>query len=61
RGDRPVIGPEERRQAARDVDFWDASCVALADGTPHAESLRITLDQLYGPGARIADAWTWRV
>ncbi|MEU5562293.1 hypothetical protein [Micromonospora musae] len=61
RGDRPVIGPEQRQQAARDVDFWNASCVALTDGTPHAESLRIVLEQLYGPATRIADAWTWRV
>ncbi|MEV4811206.1 hypothetical protein [Micromonospora avicenniae] len=61
RGERPVIGNEERRQAARDVEFWNASCLALADGTPHAESLRITLEQLYGPATRIADAWTWRV
>ncbi|WP_406107293.1 hypothetical protein [Micromonospora globbae] len=61
RGDRPVIGEEQRRQAARDIDYWDASCVALADGTPHAESLRITLEQLYGPATRVADAWIWRV
>ncbi|MFC0508073.1 hypothetical protein [Micromonospora costi] len=61
RGDRPVIGDDQRRQAERDADFWDASCVALADGTPHGESLRITLDQLYGPSSRIADAWIWRV
>ncbi|MGK5738397.1 hypothetical protein [Micromonospora sp. URMC 103] len=61
RGDRPVIGEEQRRQAARDADFWGASCVALADGTPHGDSLRITLDQLYGPSNRVADAWIWRV
>ncbi|MBM0274754.1 hypothetical protein [Micromonospora tarensis] len=61
RGDQPAIGDEQRRQAARDVDFWGASCVALADDAPHADSLRSTLEQLYGPGTRIADAWTWRV
>ncbi|MBQ1032501.1 hypothetical protein ABZ388_14270 [Micromonospora parva] len=61
RGDQPAIGDEQRRQAARDADFWGASCVALTDDAPHAESLRATLEQLYGPPTRIADAWTWRV
>ncbi|MEU7651907.1 hypothetical protein AB0C41_07810 [Micromonospora taraxaci] len=61
RGDQPAIGDEQRRQAARDAEFWGASCVALADGAPHAESLRATLEQLYGPATRVADAWIWRV
>ncbi|MDG4779249.1 hypothetical protein O7614_06265 [Micromonospora sp. WMMD961] len=61
RGDQPAIGDEQRRQAARDAQFWGASCVALADDAPHAESLRATLEQLYGPATRIADAWIWRV
>lgn len=61
RGDQPAIGDEQRRQAARDAEFWGASCIALADDAPHAESLRATLEQLYGPATRIADAWIWRV
>ncbi|MGC4745805.1 hypothetical protein ACLQ28_09100 [Micromonospora sp. DT201] len=61
RGDQPAIGDEQRRQATRDADFWNASCVALADDAPHAGSLRATLEQLYGPATRIADAWIWRV
>ncbi|MEU8296729.1 hypothetical protein AB0C04_05515 [Micromonospora sp. NPDC048909] len=61
RGDQPVIGDEQRRQAAQDADFWGASCVALADNAPHVESLRTTLEQLYGPPTRVADAWIWRV
>ncbi|MET8119133.1 hypothetical protein [Micromonospora sp. NPDC005189] len=61
RGDQPAIGDEQRRQAARDADFWGASCVALTDDAPHADSLRATLEQLYGPATRIADAWIWRV
>ncbi|MGC5018465.1 hypothetical protein [Micromonospora sp. DT47] len=61
RGEEPVIGTEQRRQAAKDADFWGASCVALTDDAPHAESLRRTLEQLYGPATRIADAWIWRV
>ncbi|MGS2614312.1 hypothetical protein ACVCAH_07235 [Micromonospora sp. LZ34] len=61
RGLQPALGDEQRQQAAKDADFWGASCVALAVDTPHAESLRGTLEQLYGPATRIADAWTWRV
>ncbi|MEU7929043.1 hypothetical protein [Micromonospora sp. NPDC049107] len=61
RGDQPAIGDEQRRQAAKDADFWGASCVALTDDAPHADSLRATLEQLYGPATRIADAWIWRV
>ncbi|WP_422734304.1 hypothetical protein ACN26Y_03345 [Micromonospora sp. WMMD558] len=61
RGVQPIVGEEQRRQAAQDVDFWGASCVALAVDTRHADSLRGTLEQLYGPSTRIADAWIWRV
>ncbi|WP_241825045.1 hypothetical protein [Micromonospora sp. CB01531] len=60
RGVPAAVGDEQRRQAARDVQFWGASCVALTDDAPHAETLRKTLEQLYGPGTRVADAWTWR-
>jgi hypothetical protein len=57
----PPIGERERQQARRDIAFWDASCVVLADRTPHHESLHATLEALLGPGTRVADAWTWRV
>ena len=61
RGVAPAVGDRQRRQAARDIEFWRASCVAVTDGTPHAEMLRRTLEQLLGrPGTRLADAWTWR-
>ncbi|GAB3064722.1 hypothetical protein [Micromonospora schwarzwaldensis] len=60
RGVPPAIGDRQRRQAARDVDAWGASCVALTDDAPHAELLRRTLEALFGPGLRVADAWTWR-
>ncbi|MCW3838714.1 hypothetical protein ONA70_01200 [Micromonospora yasonensis] len=60
RGVPPAIGDQQRRQAARDIEFWGASCVALTDDAPHAETLRQTLEQLFGPGTRVADAWTWR-
>ncbi|MBY8872119.1 hypothetical protein K7640_09735 [Micromonospora sp. PLK6-60] len=61
RGELPEIGPEQRARAARDADFWNASCVALTDDAPHADRLLVALQQLYGPGTRIADAWIWRV
>ncbi|MFG3703867.1 hypothetical protein ACGF7U_03895 [Micromonospora sp. NPDC047670] len=61
RGGQPAVRDEQRRQAAKDAEFWGASCVALAVDTPHADSLRGTLEQLYGPSTRIADAWIWRV
>ncbi|MFJ8577027.1 hypothetical protein [Micromonospora sp. NPDC093277] len=60
RGVAPAIGDEQRQQAARDLRFWGASCVALTDDAPHAETLRRTLEALLGPGTRVADAWTWR-
>nr|WP_269440796.1 hypothetical protein [Micromonospora tarapacensis] len=60
-GLRPVVGEEQRRRAAADVEHWGASCVVLAVATPHADSLRLTLDALYGRSTRIADAWFWRV
>ncbi|WP_446218403.1 hypothetical protein [Micromonospora sp. IBHARD004] len=60
RGVPAAVGNEQRQQAARDITFWGASCVALTDDAPHAETLRRTLEELFGPGTRIADAWTWR-
>ncbi|MBO4208711.1 hypothetical protein GSF22_22250 [Micromonospora echinofusca] len=61
RGTSPLIDDNHRRQAQRDVQFWGASCVVLADGAPHESELRGTLEGLFGPGTRVADAWTWRV
>ncbi|TDB70371.1 hypothetical protein [Micromonospora sp. KC721] len=60
-GGEPVIDEERRRQARVDAAYWGAACVAVTDDAPHAENLRRTLVELYGPGTRIADAWTWRV
>ncbi|WDZ86888.1 hypothetical protein [Micromonospora cathayae] len=51
----------QRQQAARDVAFWRASCVVLAEDERHATALRSTLEQLFGPATRVADAWIWRV
>ncbi|MEV4631554.1 hypothetical protein AB0J90_35325 [Micromonospora sp. NPDC049523] len=57
----PGITDEDRQRARQDVQFWRASCVVLASDAPHPESLRVTLEGLFGPGTRIADAWTWKV
>lgn len=57
----PPIGDEQRRQARQDVEFWGASCVALMPEAPNVESLRVTLDALFGPATRMADVWAWRV
>jgi hypothetical protein len=57
----PGIGQQERAQAAADVRFWQASCVALADGEPRGADLHAALDALFGPGERVADAWIWPV
>ncbi|MFI7023335.1 hypothetical protein ACIBMZ_11540 [Micromonospora sp. NPDC049900] len=60
-GLRPVVGENQRRRAADDVRHWNVSCVVLAVATTHAESLRLTLEALYGPSTRVTDAWIWRV
>ncbi|MFD0748408.1 hypothetical protein ACFQ1L_46545 [Phytohabitans flavus] len=60
-GGRPEIGEPQRREAREDVEFWGASCVAVAADQPHHEDLVATLEALYGPSTKIADAWTWKV
>jgi hypothetical protein len=57
----PAITEEQRTLARRDIAFWDASCVVLADDTAHVAALRVTLEGLLGPATRVADAWTWKV
>ncbi|GAB3139516.1 glycosyl transferase [Micromonospora sonneratiae] len=60
-GQVPVITQQHRDQAARDVAFWGASCMVVAESERNAPALRTTLDSLFGPGTLIVDAWTWRV
>ncbi len=60
-GQVPTITADHRAQAARDVSFWGASCVVLAESQPNVTALRDTLDLLFSPGALVADAWVWRV
>ncbi|MBF9133744.1 hypothetical protein I0C86_33140 [Plantactinospora sp. S1510] len=56
----PGITDANRQQATRDVAFWDASCLVLAQSEPNAAALRQTLEALYGPATTSADVWTWR-
>jgi hypothetical protein len=58
-GEVPVISDQIRDQARRDLDYWGASCIALARG-PNEGPLRTTLEQLLGPGRNIAGTWTWQ-
>jgi hypothetical protein len=57
----PAIGDEHRAQARQDIEYWNASCVALVPGAPHEGQLRITLEALLGPGEQRGGVWTWRV
>ncbi|HEX7746230.1 MAG TPA: hypothetical protein VF462_13315 [Micromonosporaceae bacterium] len=57
----PEIGADQRQQARRDLEFWNASCVVLAADEPNANSLLTAVEALIGPAERVADVWTWRV
>ena len=59
-GEVPVIEDGIRAQARADLAFWGADCVALAH-VPQEQALRVTLDELLGPGMVIRDTWTWKV
>jgi hypothetical protein len=56
----PDIGADQQVAARADIAFWHASCVVLVDTAPHQAAVKSTLDQLFGPGRRVADVWTWR-
>ena len=57
----PRIGRDHLLRAQEDVDFWRASCIVLDPAAPHVEALHTTLDGLFGPAAKVADVWTWKV
>lgn len=57
----PPIGTDQRQQAQRDLEFWNASCVVLAADQPNADGLRATLEALIGPAEKVTDVWTWPV
>ncbi|MEJ3741967.1 hypothetical protein WEI85_01520 [Actinomycetes bacterium KLBMP 9797] len=60
KGGVPPVGEEQRRQARDDLAYWGSSCVVLADDAPRRDDLRATLEALFGPGTRAADAWYWK-
>lgn len=60
-GQPPDVSEADRVQAARDVAYWGASCLVLADTQRNAPALRQTLEALFGPGEHVVDAWIWRV
>jgi hypothetical protein len=57
----PGIGDAQRQQAQKDIDFWGASCVVLVAGATNYDTLLASLEALFGPGTRVADAVTWKV
>jgi hypothetical protein len=56
----PAIDDTIRAEARKDVSFWKANCLVLT-AHPRFDQLRDTLNLLYGPGTRVADAIVWRV
>lgn len=57
----PPVGDAERAQALADLAYWGAECVVLGPGQPYEAELRTVLEQLLGPGRRVADAYVWPV
>jgi hypothetical protein len=60
-GTMPRIDAGRRQQAQADMAAWGASCVVLDPEAPHTDVLYDTLQELFGPGTRIADVWAWRL
>lgn len=55
------ITDAHQAQAAVDLAYWGAQCVALDPLQPHHAQLHTVLAALLGPGERIADVWAWRI
>jgi hypothetical protein len=56
----PEIDDGVRSQAREDLEFWRADCVAIAP-VKQQDALRRTVEEILGPGTRIADTWTWKI
>ncbi|MDI1460413.1 hypothetical protein QEZ54_05480 [Catellatospora sp. KI3] len=54
----PKINDDHRLDARKDLTRWDAACVVLTPHPRHAE-LKLTLEQLLGPGTPVADVLIW--
>jgi hypothetical protein len=58
-GEVPELTAGQRDRAARDLAHWQADCVVLDPHQRHETALRRTLEQLLGPGERVAGSWIW--
>jgi hypothetical protein len=56
----PTIDNAARAQAAADLAYWKADCVAL-EHVAHEAALRAALEQLLGPGTVSVDTWIWKI
>jgi hypothetical protein len=56
----PKLTDNEKAGAARDLRYWNASCVVLAP-QPHEAELRSMMDYLLGPGHDVAGVRIWQV
>ncbi|MBV1849628.1 hypothetical protein KUA19_05740 [Catellatospora sp. NEAU-YM18] len=54
----PKINDDHRLDARKDLTRWDAACVVLTPHPRYAE-LKLTLEQLLGPGTPVADVIVW--
>lgn len=57
-GKRPPVDDKVRAQARTDLARWKASCVVLTEH-PYKDQLRLTVEDLLGPGKQVADAIIW--
>jgi hypothetical protein len=56
----PVITELDRALALDDLRFWRAA-VLVVSPSARQDTLRLTLDELFGPGQRVDDVWLWDV
>lgn len=56
----PPVTEENRRQAAEDLRYWEASVVVLG-AHPREAVLRDLMTALLGPPQRVDDVWLWKV
>jgi hypothetical protein len=57
----PTVSQLARAQATKDLAFWKADCVVVAESDPHAAVLRATLDKLLFAGTQVDDVWIWKI
>lgn len=55
------LDDRQQRRALDDLRHWRAAILVLPVDQHHAEPLRLTVEQLVGPGKRELDVWVWDV